>query len=269
MEVCEMPVWKIPLREQPEIVSISYSPMGIQRREEYSHNPSCWQIGFFDGPTSVTLTRGSSRWQFDIGAETVFVFPANSHRSYITPRKLYHYTMAFKFAPGLDESGLLELPAIIDPGPSAGMIRQELATIADLRETDRFESDLQAWLLLCRLARLARVTNRAEHDAAAVVQATLLRIRENVADASLTPESLARSAGLSRRRLDQLSVQQTEKPIGAWIRERRKQLAVELLCQTSLKMGDIGMQIGINDPHAFNKFIRRECGMNPTAIRAS
>ena len=269
METLEKPVWKIPLRTQPEIVSVSYTPMGIQRREEYSHDQSCWQIGFFDGPTSVTLTRGSSRWQFDIGPETVFVIPANTHRSYVTPRKLYHYSMAFRFAPGLDQSVALELPAIIDPGPSAGMIRQELATIADLRETDRFESNLQAWLLLCRLARLARITSRAEHDAAAVVQATLLRIRENIADAYLTPASLAKSASLSRRRLDQLSVMQTGKPIGAWIRERRRQLAVELLCQTSLAVQDVGKQVGISDPHAFNKFIRRECGRSPSCIRTS
>jgi AraC-like DNA-binding protein len=267
MEAYEIPVWKMPLHEQPEIVSVSYTPMGVRRREAYDHERSCWQMAFFDGPTSVTLTRGSSRWQFDIAAETVFVIPPNSHRSYVTPRKLYSYTLAFRLAPGLDESGSLKLPAIIDPGPSAGMVRQELATIADLRDTDHFESDLQAWLLLCRLGRLARVANRSAHDAAAVVQAALLRIRENIADASLTPESLARSAGLSRRRMDQLFVKQTRKPIGAWIRERRKNLAIELLVRTSLKMRDIGLQIGVSDPHAFNKFIRRECDQSPTSIR--
>ena len=97
----------------------------------------------------------------------------------------------------------------------------------------------------------------------------LLRIRENIADPSLIPESLARSACLSRRRLDQVSVMHTGKPIGAWIRERRRQLAVELLSQTSLAIQDVGKQVGINDPHAFNKFIRRECGQSPTDIRSS
>jgi AraC-like DNA-binding protein len=269
MEVNEQSVWKIPLLSQPEIVSVSYSPIGVRRREEYSHDMACWQIGFFDGPTSVTLTHGSSSWQFDIGAETVFVIPPNSHRSYVTPRKLYHYTMPFRFAAGQDESGSLELPAIIDPGPAAGEIRRELATIADLRDSDRFESDLQAWLLLCRLVRLARITSRAEHDAVAAVQAALLSVRENMADTSLTPGSLARAVGFSRRRLDQLFVMQTGKPIGAWIRERRRQLAVELLCQTALPIQDVGKEIGISDPHAFNKFIRRECGHSPTAIRSS
>ena len=186
-----MPVWKMPLHEQPEIVSVSYTPMGIERREAYDHERLCWQIAFFDGPTSVTLTRGSSRWQFDIAAETVFVIPPHSHRDYVTRRRIYSYTLAFRFASGMGDSASLELPAIIDPGPSAGTVRQELASIADLRETDRFESDLQAWLLLCRLARLARITSRAQHDAVTVVQATLLRIRENIADVSLTPESLA------------------------------------------------------------------------------
>jgi len=163
----------------------------------------------------------------------------------------------------------VELPALIPPGPSAGMIRQDLVTIADLWESDRFESNLLAWLVLWRLARIARNTSRTQQDAETAVQMTLLRIRETIADPSLTPESLARAAGFSRRRLDQLFTQQLGKPVSAYIRARRKQLAVELLCQTSLKIQDIGAQVGIRDPHSFNKFIRRVCGLSPTALRTS
>ncbi len=53
-----------------------------------------------------------------------------------------------------------------------------------------------------------------------------------------------------------------------YVRQRRAMRAKHLLLHSSLPMKAIAMQVGLPDPHHFNKTIRREFGMAPTQIRA-
>lgn len=175
--------------------------------------------------------------------------------------------MGFRIPPAPSGSEPVEIPAVVPSGAVGHAIRRDFAALIDLRDSDRFESDLLAWLMLWRLVRLARVGDRARQAGTNAVQPTLRRIREHLADGSLSPESLARSVGLSRRRLDQLFTQTVGKPVAACIRDRRRQLATDLLCHTSLPIALIGGQVGIPDPHAFNKFIHRTCAMSPSDVR--
>ena len=66
--------------------------------------------------------------------------------------------------------------------------------------------------------QIAEVAVRgANQEREQVVQTVLRRIREHISDASLTPVTLAETAGYSRRRLDQMFLAQLGQPVSACI----------------------------------------------------
>ncbi len=266
MEIYEQPRWSLPLRLEPEVLAIGYAPVGGQRVERFTPRP-VWQMALFEGSTSLVLTTKQRQWRLAIQPQDIFIIPPDSERIYTTERRLQHYYLEFRYPLEFPESALVELPAIIPCGPSVDMMRRDFAACMDLRETDRYESDLLARLLLWRLVRIARTVEAGHQDRAHIIEEVQKRIRENTADASLTPEALAEAVGYSRRRLDQLFVEFLGKPVSACIRDRRARLAEDLLRQSVLPIHLIGAQVGIPDRHGFNKFMRRNCGKSPTAIR--
>jgi AraC-like DNA-binding protein len=223
----------------------------------------------FEGATVVELSKAGKLWRLDIKPHDVFVIPPNTNRRYLSKAPLRHYYLIFRFPVESALAECVELPAIIPTGPHAATVRRDLDAIIDLRETDVFESELLARLTLWRLGRLARFAANAQQGGDAAVQATLERIRRDIADYRITPEALAEAVGLSRRRLDQLFTSIVGKPVSACIRDRRVQLAKDLLCQTALPIHLVSAQVGMPDPQAFNKFIRRYCGKSPTAVRST
>ncbi|MBT7065330.1 MAG: helix-turn-helix domain-containing protein [Verrucomicrobia bacterium] len=267
METHEQPRWSLPLRLEPEVLAVGYSFVGIERVETYRPAPM-WQLTLFEGPTSLDLRQGRQRWRLAIRPQDILIIPPNSVRVYTTERRLEHYYLEFRYRLEYPESAVIELPAVFPSGPSAAIMHRDFAACMDLRETDRYESDLLARLLLWRLVRIARTADAGQQDRAHIIEAVQKRIRENTADASLTPDALAEAVGYSRRRLDQLCVELLGKPVSACIRDRRAQLAEDLLRQSALPIHLIGAQVGIPDRHAFNKFMRRNRGKSPTAIRA-
>lgn len=266
METTTVPGWILPLRRQPAVLAVGRALVG--RLETETYNPvGYWQIGFFEGATTVELTRGRKRWRLAIEAGDLFLIPPDSTRCYTTPRPIQHDYLAFRFDGEGASDERVQLPAVIPSGIARKTMARDLAAVVDLRDSDRFESDLLARLVLWRMVRLARLADRVRPGGADTVQAARDEIREHIASYGLTPESLARQAGMSRRRLDQLFVDVTGKTVAACIRDRRLQLAVDLLRYSTLPVHIIGEQAGIHDRHAFNKFIRHNCGKSPSAVR--
>jgi len=261
-----IPCWVLHLRRQPEVLAAGRALVGRLESETYVPVPY-WQLGFFEGTTTVELTRGGRCWQLHLMPGDLFLIPPHSTRRYATVRPIKHDYLVFQFAEAAASDDQVELPAVIPAGIARDSIARDLATVADLRASDRFESDLQAHLVLWRLVRLARLADRVKHGGTDTVQTVLDDIRVHIADYCLTPEALARHAGLSRRRLDQLFFKVTGETVAACIRKRRLQLAVDLLQHSDLPVYIIGEQVGIHDRHAFNKFIRHNCGKSPSAVR--
>lgn len=246
---------------------MGYSPVGVERVERYTPAPT-WQLGLFEGPTSLVLRKGRRRWCLMIKTHDLVIIPPDSDRIYTTERPVNHFYLEFRYGSVTTASNSVELPAIMPCGMSADAMLRDFAACMELRETDRLESDLLARLLLWRLVRIARTAEAGHQDRAHIIEELQRRIRENTADASLTPEALAEAVGYSRRRLDQLFAELLGKPVSACIRDRRAQLAEDLLRQSSLPIHAVGARVGIPDRHGFNKFMRRNRGLSPTAIRA-
>ena len=269
MEQMNAPTWSLPLCLQPRVDAVGMSSVGILPEERY-HPISSWQIGLFEGETTVELTHGRRTWRWSIGPRTVLVIPPRSTRVYSTSRPIMHYYAAFRFPRGGKRTeGPVDLGPIIPLGIEAASVERDFSAAIDLRVSDRGESDLLIWLILRRLARLSREMGSGRATSASVVKSAMERIRRHLADSDLTPEALAGEAGLSRRRLDQLFSKAVGRPVGAWIREQRLTRAMRLLEETSIPVGRIGEVTGLGGPHQFNKFIRRTCGLSPTEVRSA
>ena len=182
---------------------MGYSPVGVERVERYTPAPT-WQLGLFEGPTSLVLRKGRRRWCLMIKTHDLVIIPPDSDRIYTTERPVNHFYLEFRYGSVTTASNSVELPAIMPCGMSADAMLRDFAACMELRETDRLESDLLARLLLWRLVRIARTAEAGHQDRAHIIEEVQRRIRENTADASLTPEALAEAVGYSRRRLDQL-----------------------------------------------------------------
>lgn len=266
MEIDTAPRWHLSLRERPEIVTVGRAMVGSLRREEYSPVPF-WQLGLFHGSTTVLLTKAGQSWDLSIKPQNIFVIPPHTGRSYVTEKPCSHYYLAFRFERESELADCISLPAIIPCGQLATRMNHDLASVIDLRETDLHESDLLAQLILWRLVRLSRLADSSLEAGDGVVQYALKIMRETIDDDNLSARSLADSLNLSRRRLDQLFIKSTGKPVSACIRDRRVQMARDLLRHTALPINLVGRQVGIPDAHAFNKFVRRNCGASPTGLR--
>jgi AraC-like DNA-binding protein len=80
--------------------------------------------------------------------------------------------------------------------------------------------------------------------------------------------ALARELGCSHNHLIRLFVAELRSTPAAWIRHRRAARARNLLTRTSMPIAEIAAEVGIPDPHHFNKVVRRELGASPRALRA-
>jgi transcriptional regulator GlxA family with amidase domain len=79
--------------------------------------------------------------------------------------------------------------------------------------------------------------------------------------------ALAQELGCSHNHLTRLFRSELRASVAGWIRSRRAQRARHLLLNTSMPIGEIAAEVGIPDPHHFNKVIRRELGRAPREIR--
>jgi len=267
METPPYPTWTLPLSLAPRVSAVGTASIGILPVERY-HPVPFWQIGLFEGETTVDLEVGAHTWRWPVGPRTMFVIPPESTRVYTTPRRIMHYYAAFEFlSAGEGREGDSDLAPVIPLGIEAAAMERDFSAAIALRDSDRAESDLLVWLILRRLARLTRELRGGGNTSIPVVQSVLDRIRRYLADADLTPEALAGTAGMSRRRLDQLFTKSVGHPVGFWIREQRLARARQLLEETSIPVSVVGSSVGLGDPHHFNKFIRRTCGLSPSEIR--
>jgi len=263
----DSPFWSLPLSFQPRVDAMGMSSVGILPEERYLPVPT-WQIGLFEGETTVELTRGKLTWRWSIAPRSVLVIPPRSTRVYSTPRRVMHYYASFRFPRGgRRPEPPADLAPVIPLGVEAATIERDFSAAIDLCVSDPHESDLLIWLILRRLARLSRDMGSGRGSSASVVKCAMDRIRRHLVDSDLTPEALAGEAGLSRRRLDQLFTEAVGCPVAAWIREQRLARAARLLEETSIPIGVVGEVTGLGDPHQFNKSIRRATGLSPTEVR--
>ena len=126
-------------------------------------------------------------------------------------------------------------------------------------------SEVAVWEMLWQIAELVGAASVPPHQHPALeraVQCIEQRLHEPI-----TVGALAQELEISHNQLTRLFQAGLGTTVIGYVRERRVQRAEYLLTHTQLPLKVIAAQIGLHDPHSFNKTIRRVLGVSPLAVR--
>ena len=92
-------------------------------------------------------------------------------------------------------------------------------------------------------------------------------IHANLSDANYSIDAICLELGISRSQLFRLVKEQTGLSTSLYIRQLRMNRAGELLGETSLRISEIMLQVGIESPQNFTKYFTEKFGISPTQYR--
>ena len=115
----------------------------------------------------------------------------------------------------------------------------------------------------CRLVR-----EHAVHGVSAVVKNALLLIGHDLS-AEFSPRSLAASLNVSAGYLSAVFHREMGQTLTSYIRDKRMQLACQLLRTTDLQVQTIALHCGVVDTQYFSKMFKKTVGITPLEYRAT
>lgn len=86
----EVPRWLLPLRSQPDILHVGSAPVGVLKVEQY-RPVTYWQVGLFEGSTTVMLSTGGKSWRLSLSPLDILVIPPHAAREYSTENVFRHF----------------------------------------------------------------------------------------------------------------------------------------------------------------------------------
>ncbi|MBQ6175234.1 MAG: helix-turn-helix domain-containing protein [Clostridia bacterium] len=92
-------------------------------------------------------------------------------------------------------------------------------------------------------------------------------VRENYCDPNISLLSAARHVGMSSAHFSTVFSQTTGRPFIAYLTALRIERAKELLRTTNMRLSDIAMEIGYNEPNYFSHVFRKTEGVTPKEYR--
>ena len=127
-----------------------------------------------------------------------------------------------------------------------------------------------AWVLRGLLATLVHDTQVAgeQTDQTSPWESVTAHIQEHLHE-GLTVQELARRFGYTRSHFCRLFRSRIGIPPQRYIINARLALAKELLRETSLPIGRVGLQVGYGDAFRFSKAFRQRTGVSPSSYRRS
>ena len=164
----------------------------------------------------------------------------------------------------------VDLPVIV-PEPHAEFFRQRLFEVVRTWHQRSPVCVLRATEMLGDLLlRLVEHEYHGEDVEPQTLEARILKA-ESVAKRSLGlafgVDEFAAEAGLSRSRFSALYKDFRGISPGAFLRQERMQLAVELLARTRLTVAEVGASVGYPEPTAFGRVFRMHTGTSPSDWR--
>ncbi len=155
---------------------------------------------------------------------------------------------------------LLDSPQTLSLGPAQ---QQLVSWLAASPIEDPVIAQQGAALLLASLA-CTPVASGVQRDLAL---SSLDRYIDKHAAHPLQVADLARLSGLSAARFHARFLQQTGQTPMDYVRDRRLQLAMQLLRDTSLAVGEVAQRVGYNSQSAFTAALARRYGSTPRQLR--
>lgn len=257
----EHAVWHVPLSRPPAPLRIwgraAHGKTGIER-----WNVPFWALNLYQGSGELRV-RGQ-------------VFPIRPGFASLTPPDTpfeYRYSgsaiLTWAHFTTDPEATTVPIAVMQDLGNRFETVRIGVIEAGMVCEENPVRASARLWDLLWTLSapiappREADPTSLGLHPG---LHAALSYIEANLRS-DLSVEYICRQAGLSQAHLYRLCRAFTGTSTSGYIRRLRMERALRLLRSTRMSMGEIGAEVGIPDPHAFNKAIRRAYGRSPSELR--
>lgn len=256
-----MLTWTVPLDERPRI---EYAGVGVfGERPLYRYTlANHWTLHLYrydaalviDG-VPVPIRSGSAG----------IIAPGKPHEyRFSTPgcvHACFHYSLP-------DSQEGEPIPAMQELGADFERLYGELEGAIGVFPLRPRRAEAWLWEMLWLLAERSRRPNAAlvRQRPGRVVELAIRSIELRLAE-PLQVGALARQCGVSPNHLAKLFRTTLGETVTGYIRRRRVERATQLLLHSGLPIKSIAREVGIPDPHAFNKTIRRTLGASPRAVR--
>jgi len=261
------PIWTIPLYSPCRVRWMGVSVHGERPVDRY-RMLNFWSVHFYT--YHGTLCVGDA--QVPIRPRFASIQPPNLDMEWrFAARECLHLCAHFTFPDaGKDRAGV-PVPTIQDLGDEFDSFNADMRHAIGAFGSRPRRAECRVWDILWRLAERANAApgDRAHPPAAAhpaMIQA--LRYIEEHLHEDISVRGLADIAEISHNHLTRLFRHACLTTVVGYIRQRRVERARHLLAGTTLPIKAIAREVGISDPHLFNKVIRRALGAPPSAMRA-
>lgn len=114
----------------------------------------------------------------------------------------------------------------------------------------------------------ARQDSAAEMKYSHVISRAEKYVRDNFCDPNISLISAAKHVGMSAAHFSTVFSQTTGRPFITYLTALRIERAKELLSNTGMKLADIAMEIGYNEPNYFSHVFRKNEGITPKEYRS-
>ncbi len=158
------------------------------------------------------------------------------------------------------------IPVMQNVGKDFDRMRLDLREVSFLYHHQAVRASARLWDVLWRLT----CDLAAQPDAPPARHPALAHVMDAIDDRIVDPlqvSDLADEAGLSQTHLNRLFRSAIGMTVSEYLRVRRLELAKHLLTHTTLPIKSVAVQVGIPDPHHFNKLVRRYTGTAPSRLR--
>jgi AraC-like DNA-binding protein len=247
----DAPLLRLSLAEPPRV---AWAGVGTHGPGDYHWRlPKLWCLHAYSYDAELRLDDRL----LPIRPGSVSVLPAGGDLHYRFPGECTHACLHFVPAAG---PARWSVPAMQQLGARFADFDRGLREAIAWFAGERRRSDARLWDLLWSLASAAS----GERHPLVERARSLIELRLG---APIAVATLARELGCSHNHLTRLFRSELGASVAGWIRSRRAQRARHLLLNTSMPIAEIAAEVGIPDPHHFNKVIRRELGKAPRVIR--
>jgi AraC-like DNA-binding protein len=251
------------MHDRPLSICLSHPPVihaighGLHGpgRESFLVPDRLWWLHVY--PYRATLDCGQGARVIEPGM--VGFTPPGIRMHYAFPRASEH--LYVHFAP-VDGPADASLPALQQRGAIFDALWTDLEAAIGWQATHPARAQAQVWQALWRLAGPLDAASGDLLDRAREHIERHLAERIDVAE-------LARICGCSHNHLTRSFKRQFGQTVVGYVRQRRTAAAKHLLLRTDRPLSAIAAEVGIPDPHLFNKTMRREFGLAPSRIRAT
>jgi AraC-like DNA-binding protein len=224
-------------------------------QKSWTQQPAHWTLFFFEHDGILSINNKPIPY---LAGNVGFVVPGTKVGFDRVGEGTFHYAMTFGLQTRIDT---VAVPAVADLGDMVDIRRKEVQEAYDWLHISIMRGLAVAFNILWSIARPQAAFRKSDliFDAEALI-IKRLATKINVRD-------LADELAISHSHLLRLFREEHASTIQEYIREKRIEIARQMITGTQLPLKEIATRTGMSDLQYFNKVIRAGTGMSPTKLR--